>query len=177
MFINNCNLVNDQTSYGLSIFFLNIINYLVVFSLIILLILLCNLSKFKSLNQFKEFNSYNFLMYTLIFSLLSMAGIPPLLGFTGKFIAILFLILKSQYILVLIVTVLNIFGMYFYIQNLRFVIKKSKSSILNYRNYYININYSLTLNAIILNFFNLFGILFLSDFLIILNYITSFIFI
>jgi NADH-quinone oxidoreductase subunit N len=177
MFTNDYNLVSDQTSYGLSIFFLNIINYLLVFSLIILLILLCNLSKFKSLNQFKEFNSYNFLMYTLVFSLLSMAGIPPLLGFTGKFLAILFLTLKSQYILIIIVTVLNIFGMYFYIQNLRFVVKKTKSSILNYKNYYININYSLTLNAIVLNFFNIFGILFLSDLIIVLNYITSFIFI
>lgn len=174
---NNVWINNELNSYGLSILLLNIINYLIVFMLIISIILLTNLSKFKSLNQFKEFNSYNFILYSLIFSLLSMAGIPPLLGFTGKFLAILFSIFKSQYILIILMTILNIFGMYFYIQNLRFVVKKNKSSILNFKTYYININYAISLNIVILNFFNFFGILFLSDILIILNYITSFIFI
>lgn len=174
---NNVWINNELNSYGLSILILNIINYLVVFMLIISVILLTNLSKFKSLNQFKEFNSYNFILYSLIFSLLSMAGIPPLLGFTGKFLAILFSIFKSQYILIALMTILNIFGMYFYIQNLRFVVKKNKSSILNFKGYYVNINYAISLNIIILNFFNFFGIIFLSDALIILNYITSYIFI
>lgn len=168
---------NELNSYGLSILLLNIINYLIVFMLIISIILLTNLSKFKSLSQFKEFNSYNFILYSLIFSLLSMAGVPPLLGFTGKFLAILFSIFKSQYILIILMTILNIFGMYFYIQNLRFVVKKNKSSILNFKTYYININYAISLNIIFLNFLNFFGILFLSDIIIILNYITSFIFI
>lgn len=168
---------NDLNSYGLSILLLNVLNYLIVFMLIISIILLTDLSKFKSLNQFKEFNSYNFILYSLIFSLLSMAGIPPLLGFTGKFLAILFSVFKSQYILIIFMTILNIFGMYFYIQNLRFVVKKNKSSILNYKNYYVNINYAISLNIVLLNFFNFFGILFLSDFIIILNYITSFLFI
>lgn len=168
---------NELNSYGLSILLLNIINYLIVFMLIISIILLTNLSKFKSLNQFKEFNSYNFILYSLIFSLLSMAGVPPLLGFTGKFLAILFSIFKSQYILIILMTILNIFGMYFYIQNLRFVVKKNKSSILNFKTYYVNINYTISLNIVLLNFLNFFGILFLSDIIIILNYITSFIFI
>lgn len=168
---------NDLNSYGVSILLLNIINYLIVFMLILSIILLTNLSKFKSLNQFKEFNSYNFILYSLIFSLLSMAGVPPLLGFTGKFLAILYSSFKSQYLLIIFMTILNIFSMYFYIQNLRFVVKKNKSSILNFKNYYVNINYNITLNIILLNFFNFFGILFLSDIIIILNYITSFIFI
>lgn len=174
---NNVWINNELNSYGLSILLLNIINYLIVFMLIISIILLTNLSKFKSLNQFKEFNSYNFILYSLIFSLLSMAGVPPLLGFTGKFLAILFSIFKSQYILIILMTILNIFGMYFYIQNLRFVVKKNKSSILNFKTYYININYAISLNIVLLNFLNFFGILFLSDIIIILNYITSFIFI
>ena len=74
-------------------------------------------------------------------------------------------------------TILNIFAMYFYVQNLRFVIKKTKSNILLYKNYYINLNFKLILNLTILNFFNFFGILFFSDLLIIINYITSYIYI
>nr|QBI37881.1 NADH dehydrogenase subunit 2 [Tetrahymena rostrata]QGS65258.1 NADH dehydrogenase subunit 2 [Tetrahymena rostrata] len=175
--LNNIWIDNSLTSYGLSLLILNIINYLIVFLLIISIILLCDFSKFKSLNQFKEFNSYTFILYTLIFSILSMAGIPPLLGFTGKFLAILYASFKSQFLIIFFMTILNIFGMYFYIQNLRFTVKKNKSSILNYKNYYVNINYSIILNIVILNFLNIFGILFLNDVLIILNYITSFLFI
>nr|YP_010411955.1 NADH dehydrogenase subunit 2 [Tetrahymena rostrata]QBI37925.1 NADH dehydrogenase subunit 2 [Tetrahymena rostrata]URP31115.1 NADH dehydrogenase subunit 2 [Tetrahymena rostrata] len=175
--LNNIWIDNSLTSYGLSLLILNIINYLIVFLLIISIILLCDFSKFKSLNQFKEFNSYTFILYTLIFSILSMAGIPPLLGFTGKFLAILYSSFKSQFLIIFFMTILNIFGMYFYIQNLRFTVKKNKSSILNYKNYYVNINYSIILNIVILNFLNIFGILFLNDILIILNYITSFLFI
>lgn len=166
----------DTTNYsylGLSILLLNIISYLIVFLILIALILMCNLSKLKTLNQFKEFNSYSFIHYTIVFSLISLAGIPPLLGFSGKFLAILFASLKSQYVIIILMTLLNIFAMYFYIQNLRFVVKKTKSNILIYKNYYVNINYSLITNIIIFNFFNIFGILFLSDFLIIITNITS----
>jgi len=104
-----------------------------------------------------------------------MAGIPPLLGFTGKFISMLFSVFKSQYFIVLFMLILNIFGMYFYIQNLRFVINKNKSSILSYKTYYVNINYNIVLNLVILNFLNFFGILFFNDILILTNYISSFI--
>ncbi len=172
---SNILINNNQESYGLSILLLNVLNYLIVFLLIISIILLCNVSKFKSLNQFKEFNSYSFILYSLIFSLLSMAGVPPLLGFTGKFIAMLFSAFKAQYLIIILMLVLNIFGMYFYIQNLRFVVNKTKTSILNYKNYYVNLNLNIILNITILNFLNFFGILFLSDFLIVLNHIASFI--
>jgi hypothetical protein len=69
------------------------------------------------------------------------------------------------------------FSMYFYIQNLRFLVKKSKSSIFNYKNYYININYSINNIIVLLNILNIFGFLFISDLLIIINYITSYIYI
>lgn len=174
--LNYTNL-EELTTFGLSLLFLNIINYLLIFLPIISIILFCDISKIKNLNQFKEFNSYSFILYTVMFSLLSMAGIPPLLGFTGKFLAILFLSLKSQYFLLILTLILNMFSMYFYIQNLRFLIKKNKSSILNFKNYYVNINYSLNHVIVLLNFLNIFGFLFLSDLLIIVNSITSTIFI
>lgn len=163
--------------YGFSILLINIINYLTIFSIILIIILMSNILKFKSLNQFKEFNSFNFILYSIILSLLSMAGIPPLLGFTGKFLIILFLNFKSEYLIIFLTLVINMFAMYFYIQNLRFLVKKSKSKIFKYNGYYLNLNFSLIITIVLLNFFNIFGILFLSDLLIIINCITSFIYI
>lgn len=174
----NLNFFYDiSTIYGFSILLINIINYLSVFLIILVVILMSDISKFKSLNQFKEFNSFNFILYSIILCLLSMAGIPPLFGFTGKFLIILYLNFKSKYLIILLTLIINMFAMYFYIQNLRFLVKKSKSKIFNYTNYYLNINYNLITIIVLLNFFNICGILFISDLLIITNYISSFIFI
>lgn len=172
LILNFINL-EELTTFGLSLVLINIVNYLLIFLPIMIIILYCDISKIKNLNQFKEFNSNSFILSTVLISLLSMAGIPPLLGFTGKFLSILFLSFKSQYFLLLITLVLNMFSMYFYIQNLRFLVKRTKSSILSYKNYYININYSLNNVIVVLNIINIFGFLFISDFLIIFNYITS----
>lgn len=163
--------------YGFSILLINIINYLTVFLIILTIILTSNISKFKSLNQFKEFNSFSFILYSIILGLLSMAGIPPLLGFTGKFLIILYLNFRSDYLIILLTLIINMFSMYFYIQNLRFLVKKSKSKIFNYSGYYLNVNYSLFVVIILLNFFNVFGILFVSDLLIIINHLSSYMFI
>jgi NADH-quinone oxidoreductase subunit N len=173
------NFINleELTTFGLSLLLLNIINYLLIFLPIISIILICDITKIKNLNQFKEFNSYSFILYTVMLSLLSMAGIPPLLGFTGKFLAVLFLSFKSQYFLLILTLILNMFSMYFYIQNLRFLIKKNKSSILNYKNYYVNLNYSINQIIVLLNLLNIFGFFFLSDLLIIINNMTTSIYI
>lgn len=175
-FLNYINL-EELTTFGLSLIIINVVNYLIVFLPIISIILMCNIAKIKNLNQFKEFNTYNFIFYTVIFSLLSMAGIPPLLGFTGKFLTIIFLSFKTQYLLLFLTLLLNMFSMYFYIQNLRFLVKKTKSSILNYKNYYLNINYSISVIIVVLNILNIFGFLFIADLIIIINSITTNIFI
>lgn len=175
--VSNIYLNNSLNTFGLSILILNVINYIIVFMLIMSIVLLCDLSKFKSLNQFKEFNSYSFITYTTILSLMSMAGIPPLLGFTGKFLAIIYSTYKSQVLIVFIMLILNIFSMYFYIQNLRFTVKKTKSSVFKFKTYYVNLNYSIILNIVILNFLNIFGIFFLNDLIIVTNYIASYIYI
>jgi NADH:ubiquinone oxidoreductase subunit 2 (subunit N) len=172
LILNYINL-EELTTFGLSLVLINIVNYLLIFLPIMIIILNCDVSKIKNLNQFKEFNSNSFILSTVIFSLLSMAGIPPLLGFTGKFLSILFLSFKSQYFLLLITLILNMFSMYFYIQNLRFLVKKTKSTILCYKNYYVSINYSLNSFIVFLNLINIFGFLFISDFLIIFNFIVS----
>lgn len=173
----NLDVYNTINLFGFSIFLLNILNYLVVFLLIITILLLTDTSRFKSLNQIKEFNGFGFIIYSIIFGLLSMAGIPPLLGFSGKFLAIMYSIRKYQYFLIIFILVISIFSMYFYIQNLRFSIKKDRQSIFNYRGYYININYVLILNTVLLSFINFFGVFFINDIIIIINNIVSYIYI
>ena len=110
------------------------------------------------------------------FSLLSLAGMPPLLGFVGKFLLLIFLAYKNQFLLFIIFSIINLFMIYFYIQNLRFLVSKTSSNLLAIKGYFVNIDFTLISIVVFLNFFNIFGILFFEDFLILINYWSSFLY-
>ena len=59
-----------------------------------------------------------------------MAGIPPLVGFLGKFLAFNFLFYKNNILLIIIFSIMNFYSIYFYIQNIKFLKKK------NFKNYF-----------------------------------------
>jgi len=110
------------------------------------------------------------------FSLLSLAGMPPLLGFVGKFLLLIFLAYKNQFLLFIVFSLINLFMIYFYIQNLRFLVSKSSSHTINVRGFFAVIDLRLVNLVIVLNFFNVFGIFFFEDFLILINYWSSFLY-
>lgn len=110
------------------------------------------------------------------FSLLSLAGMPPLLGFAGKFLLLIFLSLKNQFLLFLIFSFINLFMIYFYIQNLKFLMRRVTSNNLVVRTFFTNIDMRLIVLAVLLNFFNTCGIFFFEDGLFFVNHISSFIY-
>ncbi len=137
-----------------------------------------DLKYFKTLNELKGLANYTFITTSLIVLLMSIAGIPPLFGFVGKFLIFIFIFFKKQFILIFFLIFFNFFAMYFYIQNLRFLVKKNLSRtpfiIKNNRAY---INFNLVFIIVSLNFLNLFGFLFTEDFLIFINHMFIFLFI
>lgn len=177
MLSSNIFNINCSVEYGFSLLLLNIIIYLILLFILFSVFFMFNVNKIRTLNEFKNLYLSNFIIMLFLFTLLSFAGMPPLLGFIGKFLLIIFLLLKNQYFIFFIFSVVNIFMIYFYIQNLRFVLKKTKSNI----NFYKNSTNALSINnfniVIFFSFLNIFSIFFFSDILIIFNYISSFIFI
>lgn len=65
------------------------------------------------------FNAY----YTLLFLvlLLSMAGIPPFIGFFSKIFIIHLLVSHGFFLIYLLLIVVFLLGLYFYMQNVRFI--------------------------------------------------------
>ena len=55
---------------------------------------------------------------SVVLTILSMSGLPPLMGFVGKFLIFNFLFLSQKYIYILVFSLLNFFSIYFYIQNI-----------------------------------------------------------
>jgi NADH:ubiquinone oxidoreductase subunit 2 (subunit N) len=110
--------------------------------------------------------------------LVSLAGIPPLSGFSAKFLAVMFLFLSDNYLLLFYFFFLNFFFIYFYVQNLRGIVSNpSSDSTLFFKKSGKSVYFQPLVNIIVfLTFFNLFGIFFLEDFVLYFNYVFSFIF-
>jgi NADH-quinone oxidoreductase subunit N len=142
---------------------MNIYVYVFVLYLFFSLLFLFDIKKIKTINSLKIFNRHNFISITVVLIFLSMSGIPPLAGFIGKFLIFNFLFLSQKYLYIIIFSLLNFFSIYFYIQNLRFLISKTQYNFFLINGYYIFFNKQLLNILVFLNFLNFFGILYLED--------------
>lgn len=126
----------------------------------------------KTLSELKFIgNLQSFSIYVVII-LLSFAGVPPLLGFTGKFLIFITLFSKSNWLFLIFFGIVNIFLIYFYIQNFRFLSAKRVYDKVIYNTKFINQNFFIN-SLMFLNFLNIFGILFIEELLIFFNSVSS----
>ena len=120
-------------------------------------------TKLKTLTDLKVYTKYNYLLYTLIAIILSIGGIPPFLGFSGKFAIFCLIVLKQKQLYLYLFSILNFFSIYFYIQNLRFLAGKSISVFFIKKGNYYYLNKVLINITVFGNFFNFFGVVFIED--------------
>jgi len=71
--------------------------------------------------SFSNFSYNPFFTLTLTALLCSMAGVPPFIGFFSKLFIIVLLVSNSFFLLYPLFFVVLLLGLYFYIQNLRFL--------------------------------------------------------
>lgn len=126
-----------------------------------------NHNKSKSLSSLKIYSNYSYIYISLIFFFLSLAGIPPLLNFSGKLMLLSYITIKFKAAYVVAITLLNLFSMYFYIQNLRFCVSKPTKTFFNYKTYYTYINTNFILNLNLINYINVLNLFYIN---VILNF-------
>lgn len=151
--------------YGISIIYFNILVYVLILYLFFSVIFLYDVKKIKTLNNLKVFNKISFVSITVVLAFLSMSGIPPLAGFVGKFLLFNFLFFTQKYLFILVFSFLNFFSIYFYIQNLRFLISKTQPNYFLIGGYYVFFNKSLINTIVLLNIFNFLSIFYFEDIL------------
>jgi NADH:ubiquinone oxidoreductase subunit 2 (subunit N) len=171
------NIFEFFNEYSFSIIFFNIIIYIVIMINIFFIFFTFNTNVLKTLNELKYAYNLQFISMSLVLVFLSLAGIPPLSGFVSKFLIFIQIFFKSNIILFLLFLFLNTFVIYFYIQNLRFLISKKISNIFIIKNSFVILSVISIFKINILNFFNLFSIFYIEDFLSYLNLVSSNIFI
>jgi NADH-quinone oxidoreductase subunit N len=124
---------------------------------------LYDIKKIKTLNNLKVFNKINFISVTVVLVFLSMSGIPPLAGFVGKFLLFNFLFFTQKYLVIILFSLLNFFSIYFYLQNLRFLISKTQPNYFLINGYYVYFNKGLINLIVFLNLFNFLNIFYFED--------------
>lgn len=144
-------------------------------SLIILFWTLFNLitTNFKTLYSFSNlsFNSFYLLSITII--LLSMAGVPPFIGFFSKLFLVKLLINNSFFLLYSLLFVVLFLGLYFYVQNLRFLHSTNSATVdFPFSNSNERVNINLYYITIIFLFITSFGLLYIDDILLYITWIN-----
>ena len=124
---------------------------------------------YKTLYSFLDLGSSNFFSKVLIISLFSMAGVPPFLGFFSKIFLFSLLCNSNFFVLFPFFFMLLFIGLYFYIQNIRFLNSTAGSNFtpiheLNLRSsplyYYI---------TFLVLFFLTFGLFYTEDLILLVN--------
>ena len=117
----------------------------------------------KTLYSFTDLGSSNFFTKVLIIALFSMAGVPPFWGFFSKVFIFTLLCGSNFFILYPIFFLLLFIGLYFYIQNIRFLNSTASSNfnpIVDVEARVVTVYYPITLALL---FFITFGVFFTED--------------
>lgn len=168
-------VLNDFSfNYGLSLIIFNIFVYLFLSTALFAILLIFSDKAYSTLNKLKNLQEfYSLFIFALLF-LLSLAGIPPLFGFVGKFLLYIQLLGQKSFYLFSIFLIFNIFILYFYIQNIRFMVAKNSSKARK-STFFSNYIYEFIIAFILfVLFFNIFGIFYFENFLNYLSFWISF---
>jgi NADH:ubiquinone oxidoreductase subunit 2 (subunit N) len=145
------------------IIFLNVFIYAYLTSFIFFILFLFDLRFFKRLNDMKLFYTNKFLFVCLVFVLLSLAGMPPMLGFIAKLLSILFFYSKLNLVIFIIFCLVNFFSIYFYILNLKHLVGNEHSIFFNIKGNVIYLNFFIIFMLVLMFTFNVGALFFIQD--------------
>lgn len=96
-----------------------------------------DLKYIKNLSDLKKFGIVFPLNLVFLMTILSFAGIPPLFGFSIKLMLFLIVIKGTAIFYTVLLTLFNFFTLYFYIQNVRYVINNTTNVFYLYVNHFM----------------------------------------
>ena len=132
----------------------------------------------RTLTDFKKIGSVQCIGLSLFLSLLSLGGVPPLSGFSVKFLTFMYICLYDNYYILAYFVLLNFFFLFFYIQNIRSLTASHETEYTFYytKNSKAYLHQPLVTVLLLLNVFNIVAIFFLEDLVLYINFMFSFFF-
>lgn len=164
----------NYNEYFLSTITFNVFIYVLLVYNLFSLFFIFDVKFVKSLVELKDMNYVDGVTSCVILTFLSLAGIPPLLGFVSKFLLFIYFLIKVNLAIVLLIILFNFFVMFFYLQNIRFLVSKNPKMYFNIKNNFVFLDKNLILFIICLNLFSIFGVIVTDDYTIFFHCISSY---
>lgn len=147
----------------------SVYSYVWVVLILLLFVIYINIYSTLLINtNFKLFSTSMFVKYNFFFFLLSLGGVPPLLGFLNKLFLINILIFTQNTMLFLFFIIINTFLLVFYIQQVKFL-NSSKKKFIFFKNNFKHNNF-LVQFFLYCQFLNQFAVFILPNFIICVSY-------
>lgn len=153
----------------------NIYVYIFLIISVFTILFMFDTSYFRTMNELKYIGDLKKIVFPILNIFLSMAGIPPLLGFCSKFILFIVIFEKINLTVSLLYSFFNLFVIFFYIQNFRFL--STNKYHVNFFNLPVFSKKSFFLSSIsFIQFINIFFIFIFEDLVVYLNGVSIFFF-
>lgn len=130
--------------------------------------------RLKTLYSFKELKFNFFFLSLIVLTFFSLAGVPPFVGFFSKILIFLNLINSNFFFFFLFFFIILFFGLYFYIQNMKFLLSNNNSPLSYSFNFNVKFNRYYFVFAFISFFVTVFGFFFFDDFLFYVSWLLLF---
>lgn len=130
-------------------------------------------SELKTLYTLSNFSFNSYFLFLISILVLSMAGVPPFIGFFSKLFIFVLISNNSFFLFYSLFFVLLFLGLYFYVQNLRFLHSTNKNT-LNYpflRNERVSIYFFYT--SIFILFIIILGVFLLNDIILYFSWVIN----
>ena len=129
-------------------------------------VILKNLKTLYSFSMFSFSSSYLFFFTVFLFSL---AGVPPFLGFFNKLFLMNLLVNSGFFLLYFLFFIILLFGLYFYMQNLRFLHSTSHGNTSKVFLKNTRVSFTMYYYLITLTFFLVNGVFIVDDLIILFS--------
>ena len=156
--------------YGFSIIYFNIFIYILLIINLINCIFFINYSLLINLSNFKFFRVFSYLWFIFIFILLSLAGVPPLLSFIGKFLIFCLTIALKNIFYSIIICIMHMSLLYYYTVNIKYSNNLVFKPIFINKIRFIYINRFIIFCILLISFLQIFGFLVVEDIIIYILY-------
>lgn len=126
-------------------------------------------SSVKTIYSFIDLGSSNVFSKFLMISLFSMAGVPPFLGFFSKVFIFVLVSNSNFYVLFPFLFILLFVGLYFYVQNIRFLNSTATPNFTPIVEGSQRVSPMFYYTSTLISFFLIFGLFFTEDLLILMS--------